>query len=59
VSAYHGRPEPQQRWYCCFLAANHGSSAHGLSLKNDWRISLSTGVRIIMIRCIVCLLQIF
>jgi hypothetical protein len=40
MSAYHGRPEPQQRWYCCFLAAHHGSYARVLSLKNTWRVSL-------------------
>jgi hypothetical protein len=52
------RPEPHHSSYCCFLAANHGSSACGLSLKNTWRVYLSIGIRIIMTCYIVCLLQI-
>jgi hypothetical protein len=40
ASTYYGRPEPQQQWYCCFLAANHGSSACRLSLKNTWTVPL-------------------
>jgi hypothetical protein len=47
VSAYHGRPEPQQRdtvakiltfterhiWYYCLLAAKQGNYVHGLCLE--------------------------
>jgi hypothetical protein len=59
ASAYHGRPEPQQRRYCCFLAANHGSSVRGLSLKNTWRVFLSIDLRIIMTHWVVYFLLIF
>jgi hypothetical protein len=59
VSAYHGLPDPQQQWYCCFLAANHGSSARGLSLKNTYRGSVFISPRIIMTCCVLYLLQIF
>jgi len=31
----------------------------GFSLKKTWRVSLSIGVRITMIRCVVYLLRIF
>jgi hypothetical protein len=59
VSAHHDRPEPQERWYCCFLAANHGSSARGLPLKNTLRVYFSISVRIIMALFVVYSLQIF
>jgi hypothetical protein len=45
--------------YYCLLAANQGNYVHGLFLKKTLRISLSIGVRITMIRCVVYLLQIF
>jgi hypothetical protein len=41
------------------LAANQGNYVHRLFLKNTWRVSISIGVRITMIHCVLYLLQIF
>jgi hypothetical protein len=46
-------------WFYCLLAANQGNYVHGFFIKKTWRVSLSTGVRITMIRCVFYLLQIF
>ena len=43
----------RQICYYCLLAANQGNYARGLFLKKIWRVSLSIGVRIAMIRCVV------
>jgi hypothetical protein len=45
--------------YYRLLAANQSDYGRGLFLKKTWRVSLSIGVRIAMIRCLVCLLRIF
>jgi hypothetical protein len=45
--------------YYCFLAANQGNYVRGLFLKKTWKVSLSIGVRITMIRCVVNFLLIF
>jgi hypothetical protein len=46
-------------YYYCPLAANQGNYVPELFLKNTWKVSLSIGVRITMIRCVVYLLLIF
>jgi hypothetical protein len=45
--------------YYCLLAANQGNYVRGLFLKKNGRVSLSIGVRITTIRCVVYLLRIF
>jgi hypothetical protein len=45
--------------YYCPLAANQGNYVRVLFLKKTWRTSLSIGVRITMIHCVVYLLRIF
>jgi hypothetical protein len=45
--------------YYCLLATNQGNYVRELFLKKNWKVSLSIGVRITMIRCIVYLLLIF
>jgi hypothetical protein len=45
--------------YYCLLAGNQGNSGRELFLKTNWKVSLSIGVRINMIRCVVYLLIIF
>ena len=45
--------------YYCLLAANQGNYVCELFLKKTWRVSLSIGVRITMIRWVVYLLRIF
>jgi hypothetical protein len=41
------------------LAANQGNYVRRLFLKKTWRVSLSIGIRITMIRYVLYLLQIF
>jgi hypothetical protein len=45
--------------YYCLLAANQGNYVRELFLKRTWKVSLSIGVRMTMIRCVVYLLRIF
>jgi hypothetical protein len=45
--------------FYCLLAANQGNYVHELFLKKTWKVSLSIGVRINMIRCVIYLLRIF
>jgi hypothetical protein len=45
--------------YYCLLAANQGNYVRELFLKKTWKVSLSIGARITMIRCLVYLLLIF
>jgi hypothetical protein len=47
-------------WHYCLLAANQGNYVQGFFLEETtWRVSLSIGVRIAMIHCLVYLLRIF
>jgi hypothetical protein len=45
--------------YYCLLAANQGNYVRELFLKKTWKVSLSIGVRITVILCVVYLLLIF
>jgi hypothetical protein len=45
--------------YYCLLAANQGKYVRELFLKKTWEVSLSIGVRITMIHCVVYFLLIF
>jgi hypothetical protein len=45
--------------YYCLRAANQGNYARELFVKKTWKVSLSVGVRITTIRCVVYLLLIF
>jgi hypothetical protein len=45
--------------YYCLLAANQGNYVHELFRKRTWKVSLSIGVRMTMICCVVYLLRIF
>jgi hypothetical protein len=45
--------------YCCLVAANRQLCARAFPFKKTSRVSHSIGVRITMIRCLVCLLLIF
>jgi hypothetical protein len=45
--------------YYCLLQTNQGNYVRELFLKKTWEVSLSIGVRITMIRCVVYLLGIF
>jgi hypothetical protein len=45
--------------YYCLLAANKDNYMNRLLLEKTWRVSLSIGVRITTIRCVVYLLRIF
>jgi hypothetical protein len=45
--------------YYCLLAANQGNYARQLFFKTTWKVSLSIGVRITMISCVIYSLLIF
>jgi hypothetical protein len=45
--------------YYCLVATNQNNCVRGLFLKKTWRVSLSIGVRITMIRCVVYSLWVF
>jgi hypothetical protein len=45
--------------YYCLLAANQGNFVRELFFIKTWKVSLSIGVRITMLRCVVYLLLIF
>jgi hypothetical protein len=45
--------------YFSLLAANQGNYVREPFLNKTWKVSLPIGVRITLIRCVVCLLLIF